>query len=946
MGPRPAGLFWIWLLCLGLSWGLPAIAAAAEARPDPRVLDSFEDTSKWTPGLKPNGLIVMDGRRSAEWTNVTSVPVVSISRVPADWSDYQYLGMWMWLRRPIEATITVTVDTSDAASGRTGQYVRDIPLSFSGWRYQKISRSAFGAIGDPAGWDHVRALSLSFTGTDDASEPASICLDRFTLTNSPFTNEMSDVELLRAVDWDYPGLEAAKAAYESGEIVAARDALIAHLRSRVAPVYLTPPQYADPVAEALPMMSNMFTFWGVSAQLDDDVDWTVIPPLADREWRNQLNRQRYFNVFGNAYQSTGEESYAAKLVAMMNDFADENPAPDFVAGYNYAWRPFEAGRRMSASWMYLPEYLNHSPSLDTASYDRYLKCVWRHGDYLYKFQISSWNNQRAVAANGLAHAAFRYPEFVNASAWRYAALNRLSDILAGQVLPDGAQFELSPAYHQLVLESAEEPFMLAQANGVALPAGYSDRLEKLFDYDMYVVQPNRRLPSLNDSDTFGGARRMETYLARGAELFGRRDMAWVATEGATGTPPKHISHAFKYAGQYVMRSGWGGDAQYLIFDAGPYGALHQHEDKLSFSLFSGGRNQLVDSGRYRYARDAWRGYFAGSPGHNTVVVDGLSQHRGGVPAYLRPPTRPLNNPWVTTGAFDYAAGVYSSGYGPRRNRSVSHRRSILYVKPDYFVVSDLLEGTGRHSGKLLFHFAGTRSLLSSKSKMAVSDDSGAANIAVIPADPSLVSAHRYTGHTTPIQGWTSNSYGEKSPATTVTYFRRGNLPFGFDTALVPRSADGTPVASATRLPVSKLVRRPGWRRAHMRAVAPARASALSIRWGDFRDHFLLVREGDGTLFFGGNSTNARTALVRMGGRRQPMRLILRAGSYFTRRGVLMASTDSRVEYLTVDAQDARDLKVVVHPSVGLRLYAPQAKTVTVNGSARAFLRRGDYITIR
>ena len=49
--------------------------------------------------------------------------------------------------------------------------------------------------------------------------------------------------------------------------------------------------------------------------------------------------------------------------------------------------------------------------------------------------------------------------------------------------------------------------------------------------------------------------------------------------------PTETSHAFPYSGHYVMRSGWDKDATYLLFDAGPFGAGHQHEDKLHFVLW-------------------------------------------------------------------------------------------------------------------------------------------------------------------------------------------------------------------------------------------------------------------------------------------------------------------------------------------------------------------------
>ena len=75
-----------------------------------------------------------------------------------------------------------------------------------------------------------------------------------------------------------------------------------------------------------------------------------------------------------------------------------------------------------------------------------------------------------------------------------------------------------------------------------------------------------------------------------------------------------------------MRSDWTEDARWLIFDTGPYGGPHGHEDKLSFELFAYGAPFIVDPGSYTYNRsDPYREYFVGSQGHNTVLVDNKSQ---------------------------------------------------------------------------------------------------------------------------------------------------------------------------------------------------------------------------------------------------------------------------------------------------------------------------------
>ena len=74
--------------------------------------------------------------------------------------------------------------------------------------------------------------------------------------------------------------------------------------------------------------------------------------------------------------------------------------------------------------------------------------------------------------------------------------------------------------------------------------------------------------------------------------------------------------------------------QFLLFDAGPYGLGHQHEDKLSMFIYALGRVLLTEAGTYSYDRSKYRRYVLGTWAHNTILVDGgqasLSDYAGKV----------------------------------------------------------------------------------------------------------------------------------------------------------------------------------------------------------------------------------------------------------------------------------------------------------------------------
>ena len=111
--------------------------------------------------------------------------------------------------------------------------------------------------------------------------------------------------------------------------------------------------------------------------------------------------------------------------------------------------------------------------------------------------------------------------------------------------------------------------------------------------------------------------------------------------------PQMTSHALPDTGYYVMRSGGGTDAQYLLFDTA------QLEIR---SFFAHGRQLLV-----------------------------------GVPSIERDAS---DTRWITTPTFDFVESWHKA-------RDIHHKRSIFYVKGDYFIVHDLFLGEGEQTFRLV-----------------------------------------------------------------------------------------------------------------------------------------------------------------------------------------------------------------------------------------------------
>ena len=147
--------------------------------------------------------------------------------------------------------------------------------------------------------------------------------------------------------------------------------------------------------------------------------------------------------------------------------------------------------------------------------------------------------------------------------------------------------------------------------------------------------------------------------------------------------PQVFSHALPYTSYYVMRDSWESDAQYLLFDSGPLGKPG-YEDKLSFVLYAHGR-QLITHNRGNGDSPN-----TVSEGHNVILFGGKKQQTE--PEIVPDP----DTRWITTPDYDFVEGWYKTS-------EYHHKRSIFYIKGEYFILHDLVLGDGKHSLEQIFH---------------------------------------------------------------------------------------------------------------------------------------------------------------------------------------------------------------------------------------------------
>ena len=503
----------------------------------------------------------------------------------------------------------------------------------------------------------------------------------------------------------------------------------------------------------------------------------------------ELSRMQHLPTLAKAYRLTHREYYAEEIVAQFRHWLDDNPCP---YGANWASPMEVAIRIVNIIWAY--NLIKKATAANDDFIDRLAVAIFEHGQFIL-FNLEHGIRENGAVTNGnhyltnivaLVHLGLLCPEIEKANQWRLCGVKGLVEEMDRQVFPDGVDFESSVAYHRLVLELFTAGALLCHANGVTLPEAFWTRLERMYEFVLYVTRPDGKMPLVGDADdgrlyihsNFGSwdPADFRYLLPIGAVLFRRSDMKahsggfsedafWLLGPAAMNdfaaleNKAHHLdSKAFPDAGLYIMRRA----NEYLLACCGNVGTKgfgnHKHNDLLSFELYAGDKAFIVDPGSYVYTRyPEWRNLFRSTKYHNTIVVDKQEQNRF-KPGHLfgmTPDSNVIVHQWSSTSDIDWL-DVEHTGY-TRLPRSVRHRRTFLFDKQaSTWKITDILVGDGEHTFDCYLHFDHGIQLKRMTPRTFHTCCDGINLHLAIDAETPL--------RLTTESGWVSRKYGRKLPA--------------------------------------------------------------------------------------------------------------------------------------------------------------------------------------
>jgi hypothetical protein len=564
------------------------------------------------------------------------------------------------------------------------------------------------------------------------------------------------------------------------------------------------------VAQAEAIYCHEFQLFGQSVSVGPEIDWHRDPcsntrwelkfradyrPADKRSGRDvrgifELNRHQQLPRLAAAYRFTGDERYADEAVSQMETWIDQNPL-----GYGINWHSsFEIAIR-AVSWIWTIFAIAGSWAFATPVANKIGRSLMAQMQHVYR-HLSTWTwpgIDLVGEATALFIAGTLFGEHRAARKWALTGAAILNDAAAKQVLDDAVHAELSSWFHCYAIDFYLQALTLdrrSKQGDRLLTRETEAALAGMLDFAMHLMRPNGTIPLVGDDDggrgfplANGAYSRFREVLAIGAVLFRRpdfKDQSFEFSEHAfwllgregleqygslPAVSPQRSNLIHAAAGYAIQRTGWEPDSSHIIFDCGGLGLLkgeHAHADSLAIQLFAGRRDILIDPGTYVCnSKPEWRGYFRSTAAHNTVTVDDRNQAISGdafvweSPINARGISKTLRSRFRS---FAYLEGKHD-GYA---RRGVEHRRGLIHMPDDYWLVLDRLSGAGEHSFSWSYHFGlAVEPVMPGGDFIEIHSNASSFLLALQATEPLGAGLHH--GATEPIFAWASSEYGEAHP---------------------------------------------------------------------------------------------------------------------------------------------------------------------------------------
>jgi asparagine synthase (glutamine-hydrolysing) len=510
-------------------------------------------------------------------------------------------------------------------------------------------------------------------------------------------------------------------------------------------------------------------------------------------WEIARFPQAYLLARAAAFEPASVEEFSDSLIAQIKSFIVENPV-----GLGVHWSSGQEIVLRQVAWLFgvgVFARLGQSPGdLAKLLHRHAFQCaahIERNLQYARNF---IYNNHLLSEALGLYLTKVVLPMSARQRSWTHLGKCLLEQEADRQIYEDGGYIQQSHNYQRVAMQVYLLASMVARATSEKVPVVWLRAMERSLDFLLAHQNPvDGQLPNYGSNDgalpcilsccdfsDFRPTLQTLSITTRGERIYEQgpwdEEACWMLGPQALDAPLRRLdrhSVSFAYSGHHVLR---GNDCRnFGAFRCGSLRDRFSQIDMLNLDVWWRGHNVLTDGGSYLYnGPKKWHSHFMSTGSHNTLQVDGHDQmvHFRRFKVIHRTRAKLLHfqdtDDWVLCSGEHY-------GYERLPGKCV-HRRTVLFLKDDLWIVVDRVQGRGTH--KVRVHWLGGNFSYAMNGGTALRLDTpeGPFYIAVFDSLGRPLLGDVVAGQPDPPRGWLSRYYGEKIPVVSLAAEVSQDLP--------------------------------------------------------------------------------------------------------------------------------------------------------------------------
>jgi len=419
-----------------------------------------------------------------------------------------------------------------------------------------------------------------------------------------------------------------------------------------------------------------------------------------------------------SYWRTGDAKWARAVRDAFMPFHHANRPPLNKILYSKArgmWHVLNCGARVP---FLVESYAQVSDSPDWSDRDHaaFHKAMLERGRFLRYTTVPTgpwpgynpfgYGNWLLYQLQGLLAIAAYFPEFAEADDWLAHATTGIGRHADWGAMPDCGFDEYSRSYAGQVATQMEYCYNTFVKNRLPLPPRFRENILRLHELFLKVAHPARCRIPFGDTHRGGdpGVARCrwaalafldgrfkhfagevsDENIEAGARALhpGNPAAALQAYRACRPQPPAATSHILPETGWVVVRSGWTPEATVLgLAYRASARVFHSNWEMLGFNLWTGGERISTKLQGFQSYMLGYPDGFCRTPRQANIVILKNCE--------LRRVAGSLRN-WFSSKRLDYLHADHRGW----RDGEITARRRLLFLKPDWLVIIDDIEGQG------------------------------------------------------------------------------------------------------------------------------------------------------------------------------------------------------------------------------------------------------------